>query len=272
MTFDVYAIKYAERDALRSEHFSDGDPHDNAPMPMDYYVWLIMNDAGHAWVVDTGFEQDDAAARHRTLQRTAAEAVALFGVEAQNVQDVILTHFHYDHAGGVRQFPNATFHVQDAEMAFVTGRQMANKSNRQPFSVRHVQDLVGRLFADKVQFHTGVSELVPGLSLHHVGGHTPGMQVVRVDTGNGVVVLASDASHFYVNLEERRPYRIASDVDEMVKGWDTLRSLSGEDGVIVPGHDPLVLQRFPVAREGLEGVAVRLSKLATERGKRKAEE
>lgn len=256
--YEVHAIKYAERDAVRAEHFIGGDPHDNAPMPMDYFVWLIRSADGREWVVDTGFEQDDAESRNRTLLRTAAEGVALFGVDAQSVSDVIMTHFHYDHAGGVNQFPNATFHVQDDEMSFATGRDMTHKVYRQAFNVRHIQDLVGRVFSERVRFHTGDVELSPGLTLHHLGGHTRGLQVVRIDTGRGVVVLASDASHYWANMEEGRPFPIVDDLSQMIEGWDTLRRLAIPDGVIVPGHDPLVFERFPASSPELEGIAVRL--------------
>jgi len=257
-SYEVHAIKYAERDAVRAEHFIGGDPHDNAPMPMDYFVWLIRSADGREWVVDTGFEQDDAESRNRTLLRTAAEGVALFGVDAQSVSDVIMTHFHYDHAGGVNQFPNATFHVQDDEMSFATGRDMTHKAYRHAFNVRHIQDLVGRVFSERVRFHTGTVELSPGLTLHHLGGHTRGLQVVRIDTGRGVVVLASDASHYWANMEEGRPFPIVDDLSKMIEGWDTLRRLASPDGVIVPGHDPLVFERFPPSSSELEGIAVRL--------------
>ena len=185
MGYDVFAIKYAERDAVASEHFIGGDPHDDTPMPMDYFVWCVIDrDSGKAWMIDTGFETDDAEMRNRTLLRTAAECAALVGVDAAEVTDVVLTHFHYDHAGGVNQFPNATFHAQDAEMAFATGRDMTRSAFRHAFNVRHVQDLVGRVFAERVRFHDGDVELAPGLSLHLIGGHTRGLQVVRVDCGS----------------------------------------------------------------------------------------
>ena len=259
MGYDVYAIKYAERDAVRGEHFIGGDPHDDAPMPMDYFVWTVIDqESGKAWMVDTGFEADDAAARNRTLLRTAAECAALVGVEADEVTDVILTHFHYDHAGGVNQFPNATFHAQDAEMAFATGRDMTRGAFRHAFNVRHVQDLVGRVFAERVQFHDGDVELAPGLSLHLIGGHTRGLQVVRVDTGHGIVVLASDSTHYYANMDEVRPFPIVVDVAKMIEGYDTLRRLAGPDQVIVPGHDPLVFERFPAVSPELQGIAIKL--------------
>ena len=126
--YEVYAVKCAERDARRPEHFLGGDPHD-VPMPMDYFVWAIVGRV-RTIVVDTGFNTDDAESRKRRLLRTAADGLAMVGVDAASTADVILTHLHYDHAGGLDQFGNARFHVQDREMSFATGRQMTNVGAR----------------------------------------------------------------------------------------------------------------------------------------------
>lgn len=106
-------------------------------------------------------------------------------------------------------------------------------------SMRHIKDLVDRVFSERVTFHAGDVELSPGLTLHHIGDHTRGLQVVRVDTGHGVVVLASDASHYWANMDEGRPFPIVDDLSKMIQGWKTLRRLAGVSGVIIPGHDPL---------------------------------
>ena len=120
--YEAYALKYAERGAKRPENFMGGDPHD-APMPMDYYVWLLRSPQ-HTFVIDTGFSREMAGKRKRTYLRTPAEALALMGVDANAVGEVILTHLHYDHAGTFQDFPNAKFHLQDDEMNYATGRYM----------------------------------------------------------------------------------------------------------------------------------------------------
>jgi glyoxylase-like metal-dependent hydrolase (beta-lactamase superfamily II) len=252
----VYAVKYAERDARRPEHFLGGDEHD-VPMPMDYFVWAVVGD-DRTWVVDTGFEAADAERRGRRLLRTATEALAMVGVDAATVEDVILTHLHYDHAGGVAQFPYARFHLQDREMAFATGRHMAQPVFNHAMTADHIAALVHAVHAGRVAFHAGDAELAPGLSVHLLGGHTDGLQVVRVSTAGGWLVLASDASHYYENMERGRPFPIVFDVGAMVAGYTTLRQLASSPDAVIPGHDPLVLQRFPPAGPGLEGVAVRL--------------
>jgi glyoxylase-like metal-dependent hydrolase (beta-lactamase superfamily II) len=255
-TYEVFAVKYAERDARRPEHFLGGDPHD-VPMAMDYFVWAIIG-GGSTILVDTGFNSFDAQHRNRRLLRTAAEGLSLIGVHAESAPTVVLTHLHYDHVGGFDQFPNAEFHLQDREMAFATGRNMADSEYSHPFTARHVAEMVMAVHAKRVRFHDGDAELAPGVSVHHIGGHTDGLQAVRVRTATGWLVLASDASHYYENMEATRPFPIVFDVPAMIAGYDRLRALAGPGGVIVPGHDPMVFERHPPADASLSGIAVRL--------------
>jgi len=247
-TYRVFALKYAERDARRAEHFIGGDAHDG-PMPMDYFVWAVIG-ADATWVVDTGFGEYDAARRRRRLLRSAAEALATVGIDAATVTDVILTHLHYDHAGGVGQFPAARFHLQDREMAFATGRHMTRSALNHPFTVDHIAELVRSVHDGRVVFHAGDDELADGLSVHLIGGHTDGLQVVRVRTDRGWLVLASDASHYYENMESGRPFPILYDLGAMVEGWQTLQRLASSPDAVIPGHDPSVLERYPVAWTG----------------------
>ncbi len=254
--YAVYAVKYGERDARRPEHFIGGDRHDTA-MPMDYFVWAVVGPSG-TWVVDTGFSRADGEGRGRTCLRTAAEGLALVGVDASSVQDVILTHLHYDHVGGFDQFPAARFHLQDREMAFATGRHMTRRALRHGFTAEQVGALVLEVYRDRVVFHDGDHTLAPGLSVHLIGGHTAGLQCVRVHTRIGWIVLASDAAHYYDHLTSNRPFTTVVDVAAMLEGHDTVRRLADDPAWAVPGHDPEVLRRYPAAGPGLEGIAVRL--------------
>jgi glyoxylase-like metal-dependent hydrolase (beta-lactamase superfamily II) len=255
----AYALKYAERDARRPEHFLGGDP-DDVPMPMDYFVWAIVG-TDETWVVDTGFGEDDARRRGRRLVRSPSEALGTIGVNAAAVTDVVLTHLHYDHAGGLAQFPAARFHLQDREMAYATGRQMGRAALSHAFTSDHVAELVRMVHGGRVVFHAGDTEVAPGLSVHLIGGHTDGLQVVRVQTESGWLVLASDASHYYENMETGRPFPVVYDVGAMLEGFDRVRRLASSPSAVVPGHDPLVLQRYPAAAPHLDGVAVRLDVL-----------
>ncbi len=247
--YRVYALKYAERVGRRAEHFLGGDPHDG-PHPMDYFVWAILGE-GRCWIVDTGFEHAEAASRGRALLRTARKALGAIGVDAARATDVIVTHLHYDHVGGFAQFPSARYHLQDREMAYATGRYMAEHEVGRHYTAGHVAGMVERVFAGRVAFHDGDAELAPGLSLHLLGGHTLGMQAVRVRTRIGWIVLASDATHYYENFETGRPFYIVQDLDAVRRGYATLKSLADDPRFVVPGHDPLVCRYYPSEPGGI---------------------
>src|SRR5260221_11987859 len=84
------------------------------------------------------------------------------------------------------------------------------------------------------------------------------MQFARVSTGRCWVVLACDASHFYANFEEMRAYATVYNVGDMLEGFTSLKRLASSIRHVLPGHDPLVLRRYPTPKPGLEGIAAML--------------
>jgi glyoxylase-like metal-dependent hydrolase (beta-lactamase superfamily II) len=253
---EVYAIRYATREAQRREHFIGGDPHDG-PMPMDYFMWVIRR-AGRAIVVDTGFNAEVAAKRKRTFLRCPVEALELLNIHPADVQDVILTHLHYDHVGNFDRFPNARFHLQEREIHYATGRYMRFPRLSHSFEVEDICGIVRLNYAQRVLFYAGDAELAPGITLHAAGGHSDGLQFVRVNTARGPVVLASDVSHFYENMASGRPFTTSFHVGEMLEGFEKLLAAAPDEGHIVPGHDPLVMRLYPAPSAELEGIVVRL--------------
>jgi glyoxylase-like metal-dependent hydrolase (beta-lactamase superfamily II) len=255
--WQIFAVKYAERpSAMKHEHFIFKDAHDG-PAPMDYYIWAIRNDEGRVIVVDMGFDEEEAKKRKRAILRSPAEGLAAIGIDAAEVEELVVSHMHYDHCGNGHQFPKATFYVQEREMAFATGKHMKQRVFRYAYTVDYVVDLIRALYGDRVEFVDGMMELAPGITLHHVGGHTDGMQIIRVWTARGWVVLAADATHLYANMTERNPFPLVFNVADMLAGYETIEKLADSPKHIVPGHDPLVMARFPAA-EGAEGIAVRV--------------
>jgi glyoxylase-like metal-dependent hydrolase (beta-lactamase superfamily II) len=243
VTNRIYAVRYGHLDRTSDKNFLGGDDHANR-MPLDYYVWVIKGDA-HSIVVDTGFDSFAAAGRGRTLIRPVAEGLAAIDVDPSEVLDVVITHMHYDHAGNVALFPRARFHVQDAEMAYCTGRAMTHQQLAAPFEADNVVQMVRRVFDGRVIFHAGDCMLYPGVTLHHLPGHTLGLQAVRVETGRGPVVLASDAAHFWANLQREIPFPVVADVPQYLESLRSLHGLAPSIDHIIPGHDPDVLARFP---------------------------
>ena len=258
----VFALRYGSNQRRRrAENVifrPPGDDHDG-PMPMDFFVWAIAGPDGsgpHGIVlVDTGSGPRTMAARGHNHLRSPAAALASAGLNAGDVTDVITTHMHWDHAGNITDFPDARLHVQRAEVAHATGPSMCSGFLRRPYDVEQMGDWLTELYRGRVAFHEGEDEIAPGISVHHVGGHTPGMQVVRVSTARGHVVLASDAVHYYENLTAENPFPVLVSAIDYIEALRTVTRLADGPDHIIPGHDPLVLSRFPAARLDAAGVA-----------------
>lgn len=260
-TYEVFAVRYATlAQRRRADNFFPADDHDG-PMPMDYFVWLLRSPS-RTILVDTGFNADMARKRGRELLRCPIDALAALGVEAGQIEDVVLTHLHYDHAGNLAKLPNARFHLQDKEMQYATGRCMCHAYMRHAYAVEDVTQLVTHVYADRVVFHDGDSVIAPNVELMLIGGHTQGLQSVRVLTARGWVVLASDAAHYYENFQRRRLFPIVQDVSAMVDGHRRLVESADSIDHVVPGHDPLVMARYPRVDGDAIGI-VRLDRAPT---------
>jgi hypothetical protein len=127
-------------------------------------------------------------------------------------------------------------HLQELEMRYATGRYMCQECFSGAFEAEDVVGMVRRVYEGRVRFHDGDAQLMPGVSLHLIGGHTMGLQVARVE----------------------RPFPIVWSVADMVDGYRRLRALAESPAHVIPGHDPLVLQRYPAPAKALEGVVARL--------------
>jgi glyoxylase-like metal-dependent hydrolase (beta-lactamase superfamily II) len=254
--YQLFAIRYATREARRSDHFIGGDPHDG-PMPMDYFVWAVVG-SSRVFLVDTGFTAETAARRKRQFLRCPIESLREIGLEPDSITDVVLTHLHYDHVGNFHKLPNARFHLQEREMAFATGRHMRYPFFGHGFELEDVLGMVRLNFRRRVEFYDGDGELAPGVTLHLAPGHTAGLQVVRVHTRRGNVVLASDSSHFYENLQSNRPFVAAVDLGAVLDSFRKVERLAESRRHIVPGHDPLVMRRYSSPSSALQDIVVRL--------------
>lgn len=254
--YELYAIRYATAMRSRAECFVGSEPNEGA-VRMDYFVWVARN-GSHTVVIDTGFDALAARRRGRQLLREPSAGLRLLGVDSAEIEHVVITHLHYDHAGNLALFPRARFHLQEREMAFATGRYMAQPFFAHAYDVECVLSMVRLVYGAQVQFHDGDAEIVPGISVHHIGGHTLGLQVVRVHTRIGWIVLASDAAHYLANMTTARPFPIVADVMQMTAGWERMKVLASRPQYIVPGHDPLVMERYCEPEPSLRGVAVRL--------------
>lgn len=248
--YEVTAIRYGSLRAHRSElfhGFERGEP--DKEIEMAYYLWLLR-DSSRTVLVDTGFDPAVAARRGRVCEVEPLAALAAHGVAPEQVDAVVITHFHYDHIGNVGAFPAAELIVSRRELEFWTG-----PAAREPRFATHVEPaeveaVAAAVASGRGRTTAGEEEVLPGVRSVEVGGHSPGQLVLVVSTGAGSVVLASDALHFYAELEGR-PFAIQADLGAAEVAYRRIEALAEEPGAVVfAGHDPLVLRRFPGGRYG----------------------
>jgi len=256
--WQVYAIKYATREAKSRENFyGPSDPHEDNSMPLDYYIWVAVN-GKNVVVVDTGFNETVANQRGRTFFRCPVSVLPQIGIDPADVSYVVVSHMHYDHIGNSEKFPHAKFVVQESEMSFWTGKYASKYGFNHLVEVDDVVYLVKENFKGMVHFVNGSEEILPGITVTKTGGHSAGLQVVTVETEKGKVVLAADATHFYRNIQEDRPFSVVGNLAEMYDSFEIVRKLTIPE-LIIPGHDPLVMANFPPATAELEGIVVRIA-------------
>lgn len=255
--YEIYAIRYAVNESrVRGQNFIlDTAP--NKRLQMDFFTWVAIGPE-RTFIIDTGMNQTAAEQHGHRFLHCPTDILRQLGVNPDTASDVVLTHLHYDHIGNIDKFPNARFYLHDTEMAFATGRHMRHQWIRRPYLASEIATVVHYVHEGRVHFHDADTELAPGLSVHWAGGHTAGQEFVRVHTRRGWVVLASDVIHYYEEIERTVPFAVVFDVGDMLEAHDSMRNLAESPDHIVPGHDPLVMQRYPAPADELEGVAVRL--------------
>jgi glyoxylase-like metal-dependent hydrolase (beta-lactamase superfamily II) len=258
---EVVAIRYATLRARKSHLFhryeAYGEP--DVEVEMAYYFW-VLRAGGETILVDTGFDPAVGARRGRTCLLAPVDALRRLGIEPESVTAIIVTHLHYDHIGNLDAFPHASLVVPRRELEFWTGPH----ANRFQFG-SHVESSEVALLeqaraAGRVRLTAGIEEIVDGITVHSVGGHSPGQLVTVVSSLGGDVVLASDAVHFYEEFELDRPFAIIADLEQMYAAYDLLHELVAAPGaVLIPGHDPEVLARFPALDLRSDAAAVRVA-------------
>lgn len=259
--YEVIAVRYGAFRSTRRALYASYDAYDepDGVMLMDYFFWIARN-SQRTVVVDTGFDAEVGRRRGREVVCEPRDCLDRLGIASDSVTHVVLTHFHYDHIGNVDLFPRAQLIASAREFSFWTGRYGRQPVPAAPVELAEVQALERARQEGRLTLVPDEHAEVPGIELLDLSGHTPGQLGVSVQTGGGRVVLASDAAHSYEEYERAMPFHIFSDLEAMYRGFDTLRGLTASPGtVVVPGHDPEVMRRFPAVSEGTADLAVRLA-------------
>lgn len=247
--YQILALKLAERTGSTSRYLYLTDPDQQTTIA--FYFWVLKGPT-ETILVDTGFTPELADAREiQTYLHTPAEQLYRLGIDRFEVKHVILTHLHWDHLGGIHLFPNATFSLQRRELMFYTGPLVRFHGLSSFVTPEDVTALVELNFKGQVHLLEGTAEVRPGVWVIWVGGHTPGSQIVAVDTSKGRAVLPGDAAQLYRNVQELIPSGIFVNLPEFYLGLEAIRATASSPDLIFPSHDPLISTRYPPAEEDI---------------------
>ncbi|MFB2597784.1 N-acyl homoserine lactonase family protein [Herbiconiux sp. P17] len=254
--YEVSIARYGTRVGRRSEVYLNHHLYREAddPIVMDYFVWLVRGE-GVEIVIDTGYSVAGGESRGRTLLMNPPELFASLGVHPENAPLVLITHAHYDHIGNLAHFRESPIVIAQKELDFWSSRHAQRVQFHHSVEDEELAELFAAVDAGRVTAFTDRIEIAPGIEMIEVGGHTPGQSVVRVPTAAGVVLLASDAIHYYEEFDRDMPFSSVAELVAMYEGFDRIREMldAGEIEHLVAGHDPATLDRFrPLGRSDSE--------------------
>jgi glyoxylase-like metal-dependent hydrolase (beta-lactamase superfamily II) len=248
--YEVYAVRFATIANFRVASLVAGaDPARRMDIAMT--IWVLKGIDGRVAVVDSGFHREQWFRQFAVKDYIKpSEAIAPLGLKPESVTDLIVSHMHWDHAGGVDLFPAARVWIQKDEYDYYSGDAWQSANTHGGIDPEDVQEIVRRNLAGKVSFVRGDDETtISGLSFNVGGKHTWASQYVGVQTRTSSVVIASDNIYLYENLDTHTPISQTLDAVSNLRAQDRMRSLASNPRLVIPGHDPAVFDRFPHVSE-----------------------
>lgn len=250
-TYEVYAIEYGGSPARvpASQVTIGGNPEDS--VSFSYYIWFLKGDNGRKILVDVGYERDYtrplAAGQHFIRPDSALQGI---NINPDDITDIIITHAHNDHIGGLHLFDSGTIWMQRNEYMYFVGDAWQEGADNRGLNKDDVPKIVQANLDGRVRFIDGDNkEIIPGVRVFTGSTHTFESQHLLVDTKTEKVMLASDDSWFYYNLDHELSVSLVGDPDAYVHQLQRMKTLVSNRDLIIPGHDPLVMSRFPKVAE-----------------------
>jgi glyoxylase-like metal-dependent hydrolase (beta-lactamase superfamily II) len=211
-----------------------------------FFVWYLKGDNGKRILVDVGFLEDTTkAAKSFSYYQRPDLALRRLNVNADDVTDVIITHPHSDHIDGLDLFPKATVWMQKNDFAYFVGDAWQKGASHMGLDKQDVLKIIQVNLDGRLQLVNGDSiEIIPGIRVFIGSKHTYESQHLLVNTKTDKVLLASDDSWFYYNLDHLLSVPLTFDPQAYVAQLRRMKTLVAGTQLIIPGHDALVLARF----------------------------
>ncbi|MCX6616919.1 MAG: N-acyl homoserine lactonase family protein, partial [Acidobacteria bacterium] len=213
----------------------------------------LVRSAGRNILVDSGFYHNQLFRQYPVIDYVKpTDALKRLGIKPDDITDLVITHMHADHADGVELFPKARIWIQKDELEYYAGKAWQSEKTHGGIEPDDVLVLVKLNVQGRVRLIEGdAREIIPGVTCYTGGRHTYASQFLAVNTSAGIVVLASDDVPLYENLDKHVPSAATSDPVSNLRVQDRMKQLAASPRLIIPGHDPAVMTRFPQTMPGV---------------------
>jgi glyoxylase-like metal-dependent hydrolase (beta-lactamase superfamily II) len=250
-SYEIYALKFASlKFKFPVTFFAVGSTSKDSVQPC-YIVYLLKGNNGKNILVDAGFTETPPVYNMEGFNYVRPDdMLKKINVDPASITDIIVTHPHWDHIGGMDLFPNAMVWIQEQDFNYFVGTAWQKGGDSSGFSGKDVVKIIQKNIAKKLTLVKGDSvEIIPGIRVFTGSKHTYESQYVLVGTGNDKVIIASDNSWLYYNLINLLPIPLTFDTNAYLQNLKRMRAMVKNVDLILPGHDPLVFSKFSKVTE-----------------------
>jgi glyoxylase-like metal-dependent hydrolase (beta-lactamase superfamily II) len=250
--YEVFAIRFATEKGQLALSFAAAGGSDRDSLRLCDMFWLLVGNGKHI-MVDAGYPQIDYNKDWDSIYIRPDSALLRINIKPTDITDIIITHPHEDHIGGIEFFPSAQIWMQKDDYDYFVGAAWQKNGFNEGFYKEDVKKIVNKNLEGKLTLIKGDSiEIFPGIRAFIGSKHTWESQYLLVKTKTDNVIIASDNSWFYYNLEHLMPItHFVFDQVAYLNQLKRMRVLQPDISLIIPGHDPLVFAKFPQVAEGI---------------------
>ncbi len=248
--YDVYALKFATLNfKLPVSLMAVGTTRKDSTN-ICYMVYVVKGN-NRTILVDAGFTETPPMYNMRGFTYIRPDSILKrININPNDITDIILTHTHWDHIGGIDLFPNAMVWIQEKDYNYFVGTAWQKDVYNSGFNSKDVLKMVQKNVDKKLTLVKGDSvEIMPKITVFTGSKHTYESQFVSVGTGKDKVIIASDNAWYYYNLTSLLSIPITFDQKAYIQNLKRMEGMVKDIDFILPGHDPAVFSKFPKVAE-----------------------
>lgn len=246
--YEVYALEFAGNWNIIATDIAVGAPNKDS-IKGSMMIWVLKGNNGKIVLVDAGFTD---TAQYKASNYTRPDLLLpKIGLKAEDITDLIVTHPHFDHIGGIDLFPNAMIWMQQKDFDYFVSSAWQKGGVSDGLNKVDVIKLIQKSIDGQLTLVNGDNkEIIPGIKVFIGSKHTYESQYVMVEGTSGKTIIASDNIWYYYNLKHLLPIpKYTFDAKAYVSAMKRMKTLVSNVELIIPGHDALVFSKFPTVAD-----------------------